>query len=296
VAKLFEIVGHTVNNRRAQFVIDANKLASSIAVGTGSKPALQDMSFNEDMSTAELKAKLTILSSAAGKGKEITALQKALVKVETDSIIASIIAKSRLVQEGQKLIIGIETDWIPGMNEKGYGSQHDAINPLLREIEDIGTKLKALGLDNVEIIHKSKSDLGNAVLQRAGVTNTNMSNIIILGSNDNIQAFIKNGTFQKLTAQGDTERAFLAGIDPTSLAETYAKAKGAGSQIASVNVIEMLSIALELALGKEPPKSPIIVSYDRQTRVVVFLPKAAPVDYDLMKSAYEGQRAALASL
>jgi hypothetical protein len=63
-----------------------------------------------------------------------------------------------------------------------------------------------------------------------------------------------------------------------------------------LDFIQLLTIALELSLGKEPPKNPIIASYDSKARVVIFLPKAEPIDYDSIKEIYEAQRTALASL
>mgnify|MGYP001563861683 CR=1 FL=1 len=55
----------------------------------------------------------------------------------------------------------------------------------------------------------------------------------------------------------------------------------------------MLYMTLELAAGKEPPQLPIIASYDKKMRIVIFLPKADPIDYEALKSNYAAEKAAL---
>ena len=58
----------------------------------------------------------------------------------------------------------------------------------------------------------------------------------------------------------------------------------------------MLSITLELAIGKKPQELsqlPIIKSYDPETRVVIFLPKVEPVKYNDLKKEYEAEAKAL---
>jgi hypothetical protein len=57
----------------------------------------------------------------------------------------------------------------------------------------------------------------------------------------------------------------------------------------------MLCIALELAAGKEPPNTPLIVGYEKERRIVVFLPKAKPIDYEKAKRAYDAEKTALAA-
>ena len=63
----------------------------------------------------------------------------------------------------------------------------------------------------------------------------------------------------------------------------------------NIKIIEMLLIALELAFGKEPPNLPIISSYDKVSRIVIFLPKAEPMAYEELKNKYNVQKTALRS-
>ena len=59
----------------------------------------------------------------------------------------------------------------------------------------------------------------------------------------------------------------------------------------------MLYMTLELASGKEPPNIPTIVSvsYDREKRLVIYLPKAEPRDYQKLKEIYKAEAVALQS-
>jgi hypothetical protein len=52
-------------------------------------------------------------------------------------------------------------------------------------------------------------------------------------------------------------------------------------------------MTLELAAGKEPPQSPIIVSYDKKMRILMLLPKADPMDYETLKNNYAAEKTAL---
>ena len=59
--------------------------------------------------------------------------------------------------------------------------------------------------------------------------------------------------------------------------------------------MEMLSLTLDLALGKEAPNLPIIVTYDKSLRMVIFLPKPEPVDYQDLQNFYRLKKLALQS-
>jgi hypothetical protein len=306
VKKLFEFVESTVNNPRAQFVIDAKSLVTIMNAIPELEGKFADITFDKNMLTSQLKnnfkklcARIDGLQETGLLTDDIVKkahiLETNIVKVEAASIVTSIIASARKIEEGQKLIIGLETGWIPGIDEKGYGTQHDAMNVLIREIEDIGASLKAAGINNVEIIHKDAGELQWAVLGRVDTTNMRMSNVIILGSSTTINSFIKSGSFSRINKSGDEERAFLAGIDPTELARAYADAKNDTNKIIDLSLIELISIAIELSLDKVPPKTPIIVSYDRRLRVVILLPRANIIDYNSMKHRYDAEKTALAS-
>jgi hypothetical protein len=216
-------------------------------------------------------------------------MKAGLAHLEADSIVASAIAMARRAKhENQKLIIGLDTGWIPGYGSKG-NLQNGAMASIVHEIESLGDTLRSLGLDNVTVIHEDGEALAASLLAEADKTHTKLANVIVLGSSRTLAS----AAFGALRSTTDEQRAFLAAVDPTLImnAAVYA----GPSDVLNINLIEMLSIALELAAGKEPPRIPMIVSYDSRMRMVIFLPRAAPIDYETLKKAYEADKRALAS-
>ena len=65
-----------------------------------------------------------------------------------------------------------------------------------------------------------------------------------------------------------------------------------GKQL-EMELMKMVSIMLELATGKEPPRLPIIVSYDKALRLIVFRPWISPVDYKKLEDKHKAEEAAL---
>jgi galactokinase/mevalonate kinase-like predicted kinase/radical SAM superfamily enzyme YgiQ (UPF0313 family) len=215
------------------------------------------------------------------------------IRSESDNVIASIIVLARKAKrDGQKLIIGLDTGWIPGMDETGYGTQRDAIGPVITEIENLGDKLHSLGLDNVTVIHKNGEELSDALLAERRKTGTKFSNIVVLAS----RAALASERFAELRSTDSEERAFLAAVDPAEI-EAYMAGHPGRESAGRLNIelLKMLSIALDLASGKEPPQMPLILSYDRKLRIVTFLPKAEPADYEALRNRYKAEQEALSA-
>ncbi|RKY40668.1 MAG: hypothetical protein DRP85_08175, partial [Candidatus Makaraimicrobium thalassicum] len=123
------------------------------------------------------------------------------------------------------------------------------------------------------------------LLKEADRTSTKLSNVVVLASNDTINA----ERFKRLRSTREEKRAFLAGIDTTELD----KAKTLDSQLNVIQIIKMISIALELAMGKEAPDLPLIAEYNKALRMVIFLPKAEPMEYEDLKKLYKMRKLAL---
>ncbi len=205
-------------------------------------------------------------------------------------VSATIVLARQAKREGRDLVLGLETDWIPGY-QKG-ALQHNAIDGLIKQIESLGDDLRSMGMDNVKIVSKKKDELLDnwadrieAELDEAG----DFSNIIILGSTETIGSFDNN----KLGNIENDKRAFLAGVDAGKLQQFYAENGEAWDKQVNIEIMEMLLIALELAVGKGDPVSPIIADLDRVRRIVIFRPKAEPLDIQELQKRYESQVSAL---
>ncbi len=297
VTELFEIVEETINNRRAKLVREGNILVDHL------NASIMLKSLEEDLPAAEIKDRLSnILESMeemidmADRGmagvsvgereKEAYSYARENIgAVEADAIVAGIIVLARdAKRDNEKLIIGLETDWIPGYSERSL--QHNAIYPLMKEIGSLDKYFKDMGLDNVIIIQGKGDGLANEILTKAKDTSTKLENVIVLAS----KATVETSTgFAVLKSTPDERRAFIAAIDPSQL-ELSSKD---GMKFPSVKILEMLAIAIDLSAGKERPSASIIYSYDKELRIVVFIPKAEPVDYEALKAGYEADRKAL---
>ncbi|MDO8535730.1 MAG: hypothetical protein Q7S30_01785, partial [Candidatus Omnitrophota bacterium] len=62
-----------------------------------------------------------------------------------------------------------------------------------------------------------------------------------------------------------------------------------------ISLTQLLYMTFELAQGIEPPQLPVRASYDRKMRIVIFLPKAEPVDYETLKNTYAAEKIALSA-
>ena len=159
----------------------------------------------------------------------------------------------------------------------------------MKEIDGIAEALKSMGLDNVEIVRGSSETLASALLREADKTHTQFHNIVVMASIKTINS----DSFAALRNANENDRPFLAGIDPTELIKVYAEFGEATSKQLYIRLTQMLYMTFELAAGKEPPQLPIIASYDKKMRIVIFLPRAEPMDYEVLKNNYAAEKVAL---
>jgi len=177
--QLFEIVESSLNNERAKYIESGSKLAGGL---------------DKNMATAEIRQRVQKAIEAIEKIDQknvspeiranIESLKNNLNQFEADGAVGSLIVLARKAKkENQKLIIGLETDWIPGINV-GNSLQRQAITALMKEIDSIAEALQSMGLDNVEIIRGSGNQLADAILaaKEAGNTSIKMHNIVIMAS------------------------------------------------------------------------------------------------------------------
>lgn len=271
------------NSRRARTEKAANGLASRLGVNTQvdrkglTAEMVRDvediLQAGSDLSEPEAEEISDIFQNAGKNLDQITA----------DGLVAGLIVLARkAAREGQQLIVGLETEWIPGIGKAGH-LQNDGMNPVLREIRGIGDKLKELGIDNVVIIHSGSSDLGESIKTKADETGTKLSNVVVLASEDTVRNKLEQ-------LKGDPKEApFMAGVDGGGFKDFYADNPG---KEPVVDIVSMLTLAVELASGvviRDPGKIKMIKGgiYDPSARMVFFsLPDMKPVNPEDLKSEY----------
>ncbi len=175
----------------------------------------------------------------------------------------------------EKIIIGIDTSWIPGM-------QRSAVQGLLNKLTHLSQRR---GLNNVIVERETGEDLSRLLSERAEETGTPLANMIILGD----RKVLKSNAFDPLrNPAGEKTGAFFAEIVlPEDFPET-----------GYVRLLEMLTIALDLAFGEQASLGdPYIRIVKDAERTVQFmpLPDAKPLGLDDLKKKYQYQARVVAA-
>ncbi len=288
------------NNTKAMFEEAANRVVSLLRSESMLKGPSSDHEIKRQMTAAEIREraeKIIVAAKAADRsrlppdfGEYVALLKDNLERLEPDAITASLIVKARRAsREGKKLIIGIETDWIPGINDKS-SLQHNTVSPLIKAVEAVAATLRSLNLEDVvEVVHSDAKNLAGEIMKRAGNDTSNLSNVVILASSNTVDS----PGFEILKSTPLEERAFIAAVDTTELEKWYKENEYSTKQ-PDVKIVEMLSIALELSVGNiEFSKLPIVLGYDAGKRLVIFLPRAVSKDIEELKKIYDLQIGAL---
>ncbi|MDD4202938.1 MAG: HAD-IA family hydrolase, partial [Candidatus Omnitrophica bacterium] len=172
--ELFEIVEGYLNNRRAKVVKAYTEAKSILENDTTFEEVAELEDIKVEDTTEKISKNLDLaidwIDAIKAKGKAsdelldcLNIITEHMDKLYADTIIASIIVKARAAKkQGQSLIIGLETGWIPG-NEKGK-LQYSAITGLLKEINDLEDTLRSMGLDNVKVISADKDSISTEIL------------------------------------------------------------------------------------------------------------------------------------
>ncbi|MBN2453196.1 MAG: tetratricopeptide repeat protein [Candidatus Omnitrophica bacterium] len=224
----------------------------------------------------ETRSLFNIVDSAINSNIEMT---------EEDRLKALIIKRARSATiKKETLIIGLETDWIPGYAEIS-SLQRQATEPLVSGIKSFVDNLRKKGI-NIELVHKSRDEIANAVLLEADKLDTDLSNIFILCGFDTANS----DSFKFLRST----KALIACIDNTLLLDGATKL--GALEVLNEQLIEMLLIVLELETGKEPPYMPgIVKEYNPAKRMLVFLPRILPAGYENMRNINRHRRKLLES-
>lgn len=284
VTELFDIVENRINNDRAKFVDYANTalvelrniehLKGTVPAGpVGAQAAVSDIVVR-GRALLDLISQLQTSDVSPRLRDAADFMRPAMDRLETDGIIGNIIIRAREAKrEGQALIVGFQTDFIPGSTET-VSQQHKAMRYLVEEIKSLKAGLGSLGL-GVEFVCEPGDRLADKVQEKAGELHTNMSHVVILAST----VAIDRSGLRQLTDAATGERPFIAGIDTSKLA-AYCQAQPEDlTRVLDSQVWLMLGIALDVAAGKRVTQSLIQWQYDEHARMIVFFPEAKVLDY-----------------
>ena len=119
-------------------------------------------------------------------------------------VSAVIVLATKAKREGQNLILGLDTSWIPGLDDPGKPPKTDSLKALLREIDDLGGTLRKMGLDNVIIVHEKKEDLAGVLLNKAKEKEVSLTNVVVLASADTA----RSDSFEPLRTSGEKKERF----------------------------------------------------------------------------------------
>ncbi|MCX5666747.1 MAG: hypothetical protein NTY34_00310, partial [Candidatus Omnitrophica bacterium] len=161
-AALFGLLESQVNNERTEIVNEANGVIAAMFHNEVFRANVGAVELEKKQATAAIKDRIgRAISTVESLGRDdlsadvrqtVDHLKNRIDQLEADGIVASVINLARKAKyENQKLIIGLETDWIPGYNETG-SLQHQAMNPVIQQIESIPDILRSMGLDNVVFV------------------------------------------------------------------------------------------------------------------------------------------------
>ncbi len=300
-----------VNNERTKFIESANELIDAIEIkpGTGSVSGIVPM--DKNISTTEIARRadkaVEIIEGPGGNGlprqfkTKASSLGKSIDRFRSDGLVGALIVLARKAQrDGQKLIIGLETGNLPGINEHVPDPEYAALQLLLQQIRGMGGELRRLGLNNLEIVCASGDLLAQSIKAKIGGlrestgVETNLSNVVVFASRQTIDLT----AFNSFRSTPENKRAFLAGVDFSDITRYYQENKEQmddNHEQLDIKIMTMLLVTLELAIGKDLPQLSMIQSYDKDKRIIIFLPTPEPKDTGILEEKYRAEATALAA-
>ncbi|MFA5146399.1 MAG: GNAT family N-acetyltransferase [Candidatus Omnitrophota bacterium] len=174
-------------------------------------------------------------------------------------------------EEGQKLIVGVGTSWIPGYAEQG--EEHNGLNPILSELRNLRA------LDNIVFVDAPDNELAQELIKKADGSKTDYKNVIVLADNKFVSGELKASTeIEKAALDGFRSlangSAFLAGVDTANFTTV--------SYRPQIDLLEMLAVAIALSSDKELMTDSEIekrLGFRRiNKRMIVYLPEAHPIN------------------
>ncbi|MCK4852124.1 MAG: hypothetical protein KAS86_03320, partial [Candidatus Omnitrophica bacterium] len=173
-------------------------------------------------------------------------------------------------QAREKIVIAIETDWLPGLQDL-------LMQGVIRQLD----KLEKKG--TVRIVRGSGRDLADKLKQVVETERIPVKNIVVLADRKTVE----KQEFALIRAEDDSDpdKAFIVGVDAGELTDnTY------------VRLLEMLTLALRLASSQKLFSNHSGIKLKKMnSRYYIFTPKAEPFDIEIMKELYSAQKRILSA-
>ena len=168
--------------------------------------------------------------------------------------------------EKEKIMIGIDTDWMPSM----------------RDIQALVSEIKRLtGLDDIIVVRERGAELAIQLEKAAKKKGVSYANIVVLGP----ESILRDEAFRGLKSTSTEMKALLVGIDGRNLSdENY------------IMLVEILDIALKMAFeGDKLSSLAGVVVENKGPRQWLFIPEAKQEDFNEWKKVYDAQRDLIAA-
>ncbi len=308
VAKAYKSV-EKINNRMSVVVAASNNIVKYLGSEKIIFNSLSKWRINRDSTAFEIKKRLEMLLREVDNigvvpreiADDVRTIReggiegikdKGINDLEIDGLCSASVTLARRAkrdksrsEKGQRIIIGLGKSGLP--RYKRGEDQHSILNPRMKRIKDFFEKeIKDLGLDNVDFVFEDSNILAQKLMKMADESDTDYSNIIILDSEAAIDAILGNEKFEALRSTKKNKGAFFGSMDMSELNKAE---KLKSDEECFIPILEMLSISLELAVGKGIPFESLpsmVTYYDAVKRIVKFLPKMDPMEYQLLKEKY----------
>lgn len=295
---LFDLIERQAVSNRAEILNEANEILSALPVEKSFENMPGVATLDKDGSTAVLRngiESVIALVESPGNDKvdpqvvlKAQGLKARINQLDAGGLVSSAIKlASQAEPKDQKLIIGLETDWIPGMDVEN-SLQRQAIAALMAEIHGIAGKLRSIRPSNVEIVCGNAKSLAGSLMKAASDSNTDMRNVFVMAS----KSTITSDSFKPFRDAPKDNKPFLTGIDPEELAKLYRQFGESVSSQLYIKLTSLLCMALEAAAGKEPPQVSWI-KYDSVNRILIIIPGAEVMDCEKLKDKYKAELGAL---
>ena len=167
----------------------------------------------------------------------------------------------RAIDMGNKMIIAIETDWVPDI-------QRDFIRELVREIARI---------DGITVIRGNFSEIAEKLKSVFDGVRAPWDNVVVLAGEDTLD----NVGFDGIRRYFDVDnKALFVGVDAKNVKDN-----------SYVRLMEMLATAVRMGRGqREYLDHPGIDVRKVGKRTYIFTPEAEPLDFTLIKMIYDAQK------